>query len=325
MSSRSGIGIRVNEFYDSLRRRGVDYRPFPPKFSASLNVKQLSMQKIFLFFFSVLSLCSAAQKTSGKLTFAKGQKLEVVTNLSITGQSMMGPSSGTITFADTYTVQEAVPNSYTLVRTPKHIKMNFSVGSQEIKLDSDNPKDLEGAFGQPIKEIMEQKPEFTIDVNGKIIAVKESGKKKEESAGNNMMSMMLPGLDAAAGIPRVGDPSVFQVLPAQEISVGDTWKDSVKSDGNQYLSVYKVKGMNDREIVVDFDTEGTTEMSQETMGMKVDVNAASKITGTVLIDKATGIIRQKTTTNHTETTMNLAGREMTTTNKITSVMTVNAL
>lgn len=287
-----------------------------------MNINLRSMQKMFLVFFSALSLCTAAQKTSGKIILTKGQTLEVVTNLNITGQSMMGPSSGTVTLADTYTVQDVALNGYTLVRTPKNIKMNFSVGSQEFKVDSDNPKDLEGALGQPIKEIMELKPEFTIDANGKIVAVKENGKKKEEDAGGGMMAMMLPGLNAAAGVPKVGNPSVFYVLPAQEIGVGESWKDSVNADGNNYQSVYKIKGITDKEIVIDFETEGTTETSQETMGMKVDVNAASKVAGTVLLDKATGLIKQKTATNSTETTMNLAGREMTTTNKITSVMNV---
>ncbi|HEV7331079.1 MAG TPA: DUF6263 family protein [Flavisolibacter sp.] len=283
------------------------------------------MQKIFLLFFSAISLCSAAQKTSGKITFSKGQKLEVVTNLNISAQSMMGPSSGTITIADTYTVNDVAPNSYTLVKTPKQVKMNFSVGSQEIKMDSDNPKDLEGALGQPVKEIMSQKPEFTIDAAGKIVAVKAAEKKIEASAENNMMAMMLPGLDAVSGIPKVGNPSVFQVLPSLEVGIGDSWKDSVNADGNNYQSVYKVKNITDKEITVDFETEGTTVTSQETMGMKIDVNATSKVTGTILIDKATGIIKQKTATNNTETTMNLAGREMTTTNKITSVMNVNTL
>lgn len=290
-----------------------------------MNINSRSMQKLVLIFFSALSLSAAAQKTSGKITLTKGQKLEVVTNLNITGQSMMGPSSGTVTFADTYTVQDVASNGYTLVRTPKNIKMNFSVGSQEFKLDSDNPQDLEGALGQPIKEIMELKPEFTIDANGKIVAVKENGKKKEEDAGSGMMAMMLPGLNAAAGVPKVGNPSVFYVLPEGEIGVGESWKDSVNSDGNSYQSVYKIKGITDKEIVVDFETEGTTETSQETMGMKVDVNAASKVAGTVSIDKASGLIKQKTATNNTETTMNLAGREMTTTNKITSVMNVTVL
>jgi hypothetical protein len=59
------------------------------------------------------------------------------------------------------------------------------------------------------------------------------------------------------------------------------------------------------------------------MGMKVDVNANTKGTGSIIIDKATGIIKQKTTTNTTETAMKLGGQEMTSTVKTTSVTNVN--
>lgn len=294
-------------------------------FSASLKDKQLSMRKLFLVLFSTISLGAMAQKTSGKLTLSKGQKLAVITNLTITSQTMAGPSSGTITIADTYTVNDAAPNSYSLLKEPKQIKIDMSAMGQKIKMDSDNPQDLRGPLEQPVKEIMSQKPEFTIDGAGTVIAVKGSqNEKKDADPGNNMMAMMLPGLDGS-GLPRVGAPSVFQVLPAHEVVIGDTWRDSVSSEGNNYKSVYRVKDITDKEIVVDFETEGTTVTSQEMMGMKIGVNAASKITGNVIIDKATGLIKQKTTTNNTESTMNLSGNEMSTSSKITSVMQVNAL
>ncbi|NTS41500.1 hypothetical protein HRG84_11350 [Flavisolibacter sp. BT320] len=282
------------------------------------------MRKLSLVFLSTISLCAAAQKTASKLTLSKGQMLEVVTNLTVTAQSMMGPSSGTITIADTYTVNDATAGKYTLVKTPKHIKMDFSVGGQAIKLDSDNPNDLTGPMGQPVKEIMSQKHEFTIDAAGTVVAVKGGEAAKEASAESNMMAMLLPGLDGS-GLPKVGTPSVFQVLPSYEVGTGDTWRDSVNTNDNKYKSVYKVKSITDQEVLVDFETEGTTVTSQETMGMKIGVNAASKVTGNVVIDKATGIIKQKTTTNNTESTMNLSGNEMTTSNKITSVMQVNRL
>lgn len=295
------------------------------KISTSLSVNFFSMQKVFLFLLSAVSLSVSAQKATGKINFTKGQKLEVVTNLNITAQSMMGPSSGTITIADTYMVNDAAAGGYTLVKVPKKVKMDFSMGSQEIKMDSDNPKDLSGPLGQPIKEIMSQKPEFTINTTGKIISVKTTEKKNPTDNANDMMAMMLPGLDLASGLPQEGSPSVFQVLPDREVGIGDTWKDSVHADGNNYTSVYKIKGITDKEIIVDFTTDGTTVTAQETMGMKVEVNADSKVSGTIYIDKATGIIKQKTATNHTETTINLAGREMTATNKITSVMNVTTL
>jgi len=282
------------------------------------------MKKELLAFTLLCTLTSFGQKAASKLTFTKGQKITVVTNMTISAESMMGPSSGTVTTADTYTVSEASPNATTLVKIPKQVKMNFTLGSQEMKVDSDNPKDLNGMLGQPVKEIMSLKPEFTIDANGKIISVKKTGNtQKDESAG--MMGMMLPGMDMASAVPQEGNPSIFEVLPNHEVGIGDNWTDSLNEDGNQNRTTYRVKDITDKDIVLDYTGEGKTVSSKEVMGTKVDINATNRSTGSIIIDKATGIIKQKTSTNTTETTMNLGGREINSTVKTTAVTNVSIL
>lgn len=284
------------------------------------------MKNAFLAFTLFSTLAAFGQKASSKLSFRKGQQLEVVTNMNISAESMMGPSSGSITIADTYTVNDAKANAFTLVKVPKQVKMDFRLGSQEMKLDSDNPQDLDGMLGQPVKDIMRQKPEFTIDATGKIIAVKKEEKEKnEEESSAGMMGMMLPGMDLASAVPQAGNPSFFQVLPNREVSVGDAWTDSLKNEDNVNVTTYKVKDINDKEIVLDYSGEGKTVTTKEAMGMKVDVNADNRTSGSIVIDKATGIIKQKTSTNTTETTMNLGGREMTSTIKTTAVTNVKTL
>jgi hypothetical protein len=284
------------------------------------------MKKLFLAFSLISAVATFGQKVTNKLSFTKGQKLSVVTNMNVSAESMMGPSSGTITMADTYTVNDATANAFTLVKVPKQVKMNFTLGSQQLKVDSDNPQDLNGMLGQPVKDIMNQKPEFTIDATGKIVAVKKDEKKKTDAAANaGMMGMMLPGMDMASALPEEGNPSIFQVLPNREVGIGDTWTDSLNVEGNKNVTVYTVKNITDKDVTLDFKGEGTTLTSREAMGMKVDVNANSRSTGSIVLDKATGIIRQKTTTNTTETTMNLGGREMTSTIKTTAVTNVTSL
>jgi hypothetical protein len=282
------------------------------------------MKSIFFAALCAFPGFAFAQKASGKILFAKGQQIEVVTNMNISAQSMMGPSSGTITAADTYTVSEAGPGSFTLLKVPKQMKMNFSVGSQEIKIDSDNPKDLSSSFGQPIKDIMNNKPEFTIDQTGKITSVKKDPKKKkDDQSGSGMMGMMLPGMDMTSAIPQEGTPSVFQVLPAYEVGVGDTWTDSLQQEGNKNVTVYTVKNITDNEIILDFRGEGITVTTQSAMGMNIAVNATTKATGNIIVEKNTGIVKQKTSINNTESTMNLGGREVTSTIKSTAVTNVN--
>lgn len=284
------------------------------------------MKKVLLSLSFLSVVYAFGQKAPNQISFRKGQQLEVLTNITITAQSMMGPSSGTVSLSDTYTVNDAEENQFTLVKVPKKMKMNFSVGSQEIKIDSDNPQDLNSMFGQPVKEIMSQQPEFTIDASGKIIAVKgDEKKKKEDAQKGGMMGMMLPGMDLASALPQKGAPSFFQVLPNRQVNVGDTWTDSLHAEGNQNVTVYKVKDITANEIILDFTGNGTAITTQSAMGVDIQVNATTKATGNILIDKTTGVVKQKTSNNTTESTMNLGGREITSTIKSSLVTNVNSL
>lgn len=284
------------------------------------------MKNVFLALSSFVTLTSFGQTATGKLHFSKGQQLTIVTNLTLSAESMMGPSSGTVTLADTYTVNEAQPDAITLVKMPKQVKMNFTMGSQEMKVDSDNPKDLDGLLGQPVKEIMRQKPVFTINSKGMIVSVQnENAQKASNETGAGMMAMMLPGMDLGSAVPQEGQPSFFQVLPNKEVKVGDSWTDSLNVTDNVQVTTYAIKAISDKEILVDYEGKGKTVTSKEAMGMKVDVNASNRSTGSIVLDKVTGIVKQKTSTNTTETTMNLGGREITSTVKTTAVTNVTPL
>lgn len=283
------------------------------------------MKIFFAFLFLFSASVAFGQKATNKLTFAKGQTLEVLTNIDISAESMMGPTSGTVTIADTYTVSDASPESYTLQKVPKQVKMNFTVGSQQMKVDSDKPEEMNSLLAQPVKEIMSRKPEFTVDASGKITSVKMIEAEKKEGTSGNMMGLMLPGMDMASAQPQAGNPSIFQVLPEHEVGIGDTWTDSLSTEDNKNRTTYKVKNITDSEIILDFTSEGTTTTTKEAMGMKVAVDAANKATGTILLDKTTGIIKQKASTNTTETRMNMGGQEMSTTVKTTAVTGVRTL
>lgn len=284
---------------------------------------QTNLMKYILLSFALSATFFAfGQKVKSALTFTKGQTLEVVTNMNIAAESMMGPLSGTATVKDNYTVSDASANAFTLQKLPKQVKMDFTMGSQQMKVDSDKPDEMSGLLAQPVKDIMSHKPEFTIDATGKITAVKGTGTKEGDGKENAMMGMMLPGMDMSAALPQAGNPSLFQVLPNREVGVGDTWTDSVAAEGSTNKNVYKITGITDKEITLDFTGEGTTKTAKEAMGMKVDVDAANKATGSIVLDKATGVLKQKTVTNTTETHMNMGGQEMNTTVKTTVVTTV---
>ena len=283
------------------------------------------MKKLILPLLLATTFVGFAQKASQKLTFQKGQTIEVINNVNMTTESMMGEMPGSVLMTETYTVNDVTANNVVLVKTPKKIKLNFSMMGRDMSIDSDKPEDLNGQFGQPIKELLNQKQEFTIDATGKIVAVKQDEKQKKENTSEGMMGMMMPGLNANGGLLKVGSASMFKILPDKEVAKGDNWVDSLNADGNNSKTIYTVKDITDKEILLDYTSEGKTKGTQAAMGMNIDMTANIKSNGTVTIDKATGLLKQRTMTSTTETNMNMGGQEMASTTKMTMVTTVKSL
>ncbi|HEY0040023.1 MAG TPA: DUF6263 family protein [Flavisolibacter sp.] len=281
------------------------------------------MKRLFLPFLLLTVLASSAQKVSSKIALQKGQKIEVVTNMNATTEMMMGASSNSSVSTELYEVKDATNGTATLERSMKKLKMNLSVMGQEKSIDSDNPEDLKGMLGEPIKELLNAKNEFTIDGGGKIVSVKGADKKKKSD--NGMMGMFMQQMNLGAGIPVEGKPSFFKVLPDYEVGKGDTWSDTIAVEGNVMNTSYKVKDITESEIIVDYISDGRIDTKQDMMGMSVVVKGNVKTNGAITLDRATGLLKQKTVTNITETASNLNGQEMNINSKSTSVITVKSL
>lgn len=284
------------------------------------------MKKIFLPLLLAATVCSSAQKVSNKLSFQNGQKLEVTTNMNLTSESMLGEVSGNVTSIDEYAVANSSATETTLQKAAKKMKMNLSAMGKDLSIDSDNKQDMDGQMGEPIKKLMQEKYVFTVDATGKITGVKSDEKKKKDEEGGNMMSMMMPGMNSGAAVPKVGAASAFKILPdGRDVSKGDSWTDSTNTDGNHSVTIYTVKDITDADVLLDFTQEGTTKTTQSAMGMSVDVTGTTKSSGTVTINRATGIMKQRTATVSTDSSMNMGGQEMASKTKMTIVTTVKTL
>lgn len=282
------------------------------------------MKRFILPLLLLTTATALAQKTNNKLTFQKGQVLEVTTNMNMNTQSMMGEMPASIVMVDHFAVGDMTSSSIGLTKTPKKVKIEMTLMGQEYNLDSDKPQDLDGPMGKPVKEIMKRSQGFTIDPQGTITAVSGDEKKKDGAADGEMMSMMLPGMPAGAQVT-VGLPSLFKILPDEAIMVGKTWTESLGEAGNTSKTVYTVKEITATEIILDFTGDATTKGTQSAMGMSMDVSSSTKMSGTVLIDKASGLLKQKTITANASTNMMMNGQDISSTSKITTVINVKPL
>src|ERR1043165_1335201 len=115
------------------------------------------------------------QKVTGKLKFTQGQVIEITMKVKTKiAQEAMGQSidfdvDGSVTHQ--YTVTNATEDNTTLHHTMKRIFYSFDGMGQKQTIDSDKPKDLQGQFGKPIKELMEKTYDMVIDPDGKVMMV----------------------------------------------------------------------------------------------------------------------------------------------------------
>jgi hypothetical protein len=284
------------------------------------------MKKIFLPFLLAATLNGFAQKISNKLNFQKGQKLEIVTNMNMTTEMVMGETTGSTTTTEVYDVKEVTPTGATIEKSTKNMKLTFSLMGQEKSFDSDKPEDLKGDLGEPLKKILYTKAEFTVDETGKITAVKaDESKKKKEEAGQNMMGMFMSQMNMGSAPPKVGTASFFKIMPDYEVSKGDSWSDTTSANGNNSKSTYTVKEITEADVLLDYISSGDFTTKQEMMGMSMESKGTIKMNGTITIDRKTGLMKQKTSTNTTETSTNVSGQAMASTSKITTVTTVKTL
>lgn len=269
------------------------------------------------------TLAVSAQKVSNKLQFKSGQTFEVTTNMNLTTQMPMGEIPMSMVMTDQYTVGATTAEGTQLTKTPKRVKFSVNAMGQNMGADSDNPGDLQGQMGESIKQIMKLKQEFSVDATGLITSVKADDKAKKDDAA--MAGMMMPGLNSSSMLAVAGQPSLFKILPGRDVAKGDTWTDSTNAGGNKGTTTYTVKDVTDKEVLLDYTGQGNIKTSQSTMGMTADVTGTTKSSGTVTIDRATGLLKQKTLTSNTESVVNAGGQEMNTTSKMALVMTVKPL
>ena len=283
---------------------------------------QKHMQKIF-FLIAVLftALNSIGQKVNGKLTFQQGQSYDIAMDLKNTiSQEAMGNAidftvDGTAIHA--YKVTNTTQDNSTLHHEMKRIKFNFEGMGPKISFDSDNPKDMAGQLGTPIKETMKQTYDIAVDPAGKVLMVQpEKMQTVEMDERLKIITNLIKDVLDVVQPPQKGTASLFKVLPDHEVGQGDTWTETYENEAGKFNNVYTLNSITDSTIVVDLNGTSNTISKLEIMaGMEVITKLNNKTTGKIILDKATGIVRQKTTTTESNGTTAAMGSETPITSK----------
>ncbi len=287
------------------------------------------MKKFFLVAAVAISVTGFSQKVTNKLSFQKGQKLEMVSKVnSVVTMEMMGQTMDTkidATITRLFDVEDVANGATTIEHKMKRMQMNFESpmagGAQSF--DSDKEADMKGDGGKAMEKALKNKYAMTLDASGKITAVKADDDnfnktEKADVAAGDVMSGAMAGMAEGMEMPETGDFSEFKVLPDTEVSKGGTWTDT--TGGKK--AVYTLTDVTDTHIIIDYTEDATTQRTQEANGMELKISSKDKTTGKIVLDKKTGLLKAKNSTTASEGTMEIMGQSVPMTTKITKVVTV---
>ena len=258
------------------------------------------LQRIILYlsFLLFINPNIYGQKVSGILKFEQGKTLSIHMEIktSVAQQAMGNAIEFTAdgSAIHSYKVINATTDNTTLHHAANKIAFTFEGMGQKRSFDSGNETDMTGQFGEPVKNILSKKFDLIVDANGKVLTIRPE--KIDTIKADERLAIVLNMLKDITDIvypPQKGEASFFKVLPINETAKGESWTDSLQNETGKFKTISTLSAITDSTIVVDFTGNATTISKAMMMGRETTTNMNSTSTGKIILDKTTGIVKEK--------------------------------
>ena len=267
-----------------------------------------------------------AQKVSGKPVFQQGQ----IFNIAMDVKTKVSQEAGgnaidfdlTGTAAHSYKVTNTTADNSTLHHDVKRVSFKFD-GMGKYSFDSDNKKDMDGMFGASAKDILSKNFDMIIDPAGKALLIKPE--KIELAKADDRLAIVFTMLKDVTNVvypPKKGDPSFFKVLPDTAIGINDSWSEAGEDANGIFKTVYTLSSITDSTIIVSLKGNSASVTKAEMMGMQTTTSLKNSYTGNIILDKLTGVIREKTITTESTGSTEAMGGNLPVTSKTTIIIYV---
>jgi hypothetical protein len=175
-----------------------------------------------------------------------------------------------------------------------------------------------------LEKSIKNKYSMSVDPTGIIVSVKaDDDNPNTEAKSEDMMANMMGQFAEGLQIPKSGDVISLKVATSGDFAKGKSWTDSLSGEEKGVVK-YTVANVTSSEVLIDYISEGTTKKKQEVgAGMEMDVNLKNKTTGTIILDKKSGLLKQRTVESEGEGTMEVMGQSIPMKSKISGTITVN--
>jgi hypothetical protein len=282
------------------------------------------MKFVFLLTGLTLAFTGFSQKLSNQIQFEKGKKLEMVIQVNMVVTQAMGDSKVNMNLTRIFDVNDVVNNTAVMEHKIKRVQFsmdNAMMGSQSF--DSDKESDMKEDLGKAFEKGLKKKYTMTVDARGQVLSVKqeEENDKKKVSAEGDMMTGMMNQLSKGMDVPKKGDFTEFHILPDHEVAKGESWTDSL---GGR-TTVYTLTELTENEAIINFTEVEKIERVQEMMGREIQVKSTDKTTGRVILDRKTGLMKERSSSFESSGEMQMMGQTIPITRTGTKTITVHTL
>lgn len=239
-----------------------------------------------------------AQTVTNRLRFEQGKKYEISLHIKTTiAQQAMGQAidfNVEATGIHGYQVTNTTEENTTLNHHLDQVLFTFDGMGQKMNFDSRKEKDINGAFGKPIRELLDKKYDIIIDSGGTTLAaLPEKVELSHPDSRMALITSMLRDVTELVQPPQKGMHSFFRVLPGGESRTGKAWTISYENASGKYEDMYSIEDISDSLVILNYAGSSVTVAKAEMMGNETTTRLNNKSTGRILVDRLTGIIREK--------------------------------
>ena len=257
------------------------------------------MKKLFLLVAVAAGLSGLAQKNGSKLSFPKGQKLEMTAQTkAVITQEVMGQAMDmnvNSTIVRSFDIEEVNNGTARIEHKIKKLQFAFDAMGETQSFDSEKPEDMKSDLGRNLEKSIKNKYSMSVDETGTILNVKSDDENPNaadsEKAEGDIMSNMMGQFAEGLQVPKKGEIISLKVTNNGQFNKGQSWTDSLSGEENGTVK-YTVTSLTDKEVLIDYVSEGITKKKQEVGGgMEMDVNLKNKTSGTITLDKKNRVIK----------------------------------
>lgn len=277
--------------------------------------------------FLTISVTVGAQgKKAGKnkLFLKAGQKFQTDNTVkTVTSMEMMGQQmeiKADVTVNRQLDIKEKKESMYNIVSTIKRMVTTADMMGQSMSYDSDKTEDTASEMGKIFRDKINVPADLEMNDEGKITPLPKQDNKTEDASG---MSSMMASLGAGADETILTD-DVFHLMPVK-IKTGTTWSDSIIAEGLKTYRDYTVKSVQGNEATVTISGKQLMDKKMDNQGMEMTLVMENKITGEMLVDAKSGVIKQRTLTSEGTGNMEMMGQQVPMTTKVETTSVTKSL